>query len=140
MTRIYHTWDKWECYRAGFYANNPPNYIKAKEANERYCAFLRDSTVFAAALKRVITEWRYSCEHYLSNEHMNRIAWLGQAAMCIETGIPAAFRGGFNLLSETERQTANALALKYLNHWLTQRGESKVTMAEAGVATLAAAF
>ena len=32
----------------------------------------------------VIVEWVNSCEHYLSNFAMNRIAWVGQAAMCYD--------------------------------------------------------
>jgi hypothetical protein len=66
---------------------------------------------------------------------MNRIAWLGQAAMCIETRVPAGFRGGFNRLSESEQKEANEVALSALNMWLTDRGESPVDMEGAGVSS-----
>lgn len=123
MKRIYHTWDEWECYPAGFYEDKPPGEMTPKEAVLAYAIFLRDLPRFERALARVITEWCNSCEHYLSNENMNRIAWLGQASMCIETRVPAAFRGGFNLLSKFEQAAANEMALKYLNLWLERRGE-----------------
>lgn len=134
MKRIYHTWDKWECYPAGFYENDPPEGMTARQATEAYAVFLRDSERFGAALQRVITEWKNSCEHYLTNERMNRIAWLGQASMCIATGVPHTFRSGFNMLSESEKQRANELALRYLNQWLASRNEEPVDMAGAGVA------
>lgn len=123
MERIFHRWEEWECYPAGFYETTAPNGLQSAEAIEAYAEFLRDSSRFERALERVITEWTNSCEHYLTNVNMNRIAWLGQAAMCIETRVPSCFRGGFNRLSEDEKFRANALALKWLNVWLTQRGE-----------------
>jgi hypothetical protein len=131
VKRIYHTWDKWECYPAGFYETKPPNGMTPREATDAYAAFLRDSKRFNAALKRVIGEWKNSCEHYLTNVNMNRIAWLGQAAMCIDTGVPACFRGGFNRLSEQEQSEANHIALKWLNIWLAEHGEPILSMNEA---------
>jgi len=123
VERVFHTWEKWECYPAGFYENHPPTGMTQVEAVEAYSVFLRDSPRFRAALQRVLSEWVLSCEHYLTNESMNRIAWLGQAAMCIETRVPSAFRGGFNRLTETEQEQANLVALEALNQWLTNRGE-----------------
>lgn len=131
MKRIYHTWEKWECYPAGFYENQAPNGMTPKEAIAAYATFLRDLPRFENALSRVISEWRHSCEHYLSNDNMNRIAWLGQAAMCIDSGVPAAYRGGFNKLSQTEQEAANAMALKYLNLWLEKQGEPPLPSLES---------
>lgn len=89
--------------------------------------------MFEAALCSVTTQWKKSCEHYLSNESMNRIAWLGQAALCFARGIPACFRGGFNKLTDAEQETANASALKFLNQWLRRYGEPPVTLEQAGI-------
>lgn len=133
MKRIYHTFDKWECYPAGFYENQPPDGMTTAQANEAYAEFLRDVPRFEKALSRVLAEWVNSCEHYLSNETMNRIAWLGQAAMCIDTRVPSGFRGGFNKLSTDEQTAANEAALRALNTWLTARGEPSVDMEAAGV-------
>lgn len=126
MKRIYHTWEKWECYPAGFYEDRPPDGITPRQAVDAYATFLRDLPRFEAALVRVVGEWMNSCEHYLSNESMNRIAWLGQAAMCIDSRVPASFRAGFNLLSESEQAAANEMALKYLNVWLASHGEPEI--------------
>lgn len=135
MKRIYHTWDKWECYPAGFYENKAPGGLSQNEAVKRYAEFLRDTPAFTSALARVITEWPNSCEHYLSNENMNRIAWLGQASACVALGLPSCFRGGFNLLTPEEQQTANQTALAALNEWLTRRGEEPLTLETARAKT-----
>lgn len=126
MNRIYHTWEKWECYPAGFYEDKPPAGMTVQEATRAYARFLRDTPAFEAALARVITEWKFSCEHYLSNVNMNRIAWLGQAAACIALGLPSAFRSGFHLLTPEEQKTANETALAALNFWLEARGEQPI--------------
>ena len=39
-------------------------------------------------MKKVIEEWVFSCEHNLSNNSLNRVAWLGQSACCLYAGIP----------------------------------------------------
>ena len=129
--RIFHTWDKWECHKAGFYNTTPPKGMDKDQCKEAYRDFLADLSKFESGLEGVISEWKHSCEHYLTNAAMNRIAWLGQAAMCYATGIPAEFRGGFSLLTEKQQSEANELALKYLNIWLENNGLDAVTMDEA---------
>ena len=128
MNRIYHTWDKWECFPAGFYNNQAPKGLSSDDCLEAYRAFLADIPRFQAAMRRVVNEWKNSCEHYLSNECMNRIAWLGQSAMCIETGIPAQFRGGYNLLTEDEKKAADDAALEVLNLWMKNNGEQELDL------------
>jgi ParB-like chromosome segregation protein Spo0J len=128
--RIFHTYEKWECHKAGFYRKTVDGKSKA-ECEEAYREFLSDTPRFADALEHVITEWKYSCEHYLTNSSMNRIAWLEQAAMCYATGIPSEFRSGFFLLTTEEQGVANGVALEYLNKWLVANGREARTMDEA---------
>jgi hypothetical protein len=131
MNRIYHTWDKWECYPAGFYEANAPKGFTKESAELFYKDFLANIPLFESCLSRVITEWKNSCEHYLTNEKMNRIAWLGQASVCIHAGIPAKFRGGYNLLTESQQKEADLAAFKFLNKWLIANGRSELTWEEA---------
>lgn len=129
-SRIFHPWGKWECHKAGFYATTHPTLTKM-QAEEAYRAFLADLPKFEAALSGVITEWKHSCEHYLTNVSMNRVAWLGQAAACYAMKLPAMYRGGFYELTEAQQSAANEMALKYLNLWLTVNDRPAVTMEEA---------
>ena len=128
--RIFHTFDKWECFKAGFYKTT----IEGKtieEAENEYAFFLSNEKEFRKALEKIITEWKHSCEHYLTNNSMNRIAWLGQSSACYAKGLPAIFRGGFNLLTEKQQKKANNIALEYLNKWLEKHGRKKVNLEEA---------
>lgn len=118
--RVFHTYDKWECHKYGFYEPSKPG-LKREEAEALYAKFLADDSAFRAALEVVTTEWVNSCEHYLTNAAMNRIAWLGQAAACYAEGLPSVYCGGFNLLTPEQQDRANRTALDYLNRWLISR-------------------
>jgi hypothetical protein len=122
MKRIYHHWETWECVQAGMYSSLSD--IDHEDTLERYAEFLRDIPRFRAALERVLSEWPISCEQFLSNDSINRIAWLGQASMCIDTGIPRLFRGGFKLLSDSEQRSANAAAQDALTTWYRYKRRS----------------
>lgn len=115
MKRIYHPWHAWECYAAGFYGH--PVGVDADACREAYRAFLSDLPRFGRAMGRVLDEWPVSCEQFLSDKGINRVAWMGQAAMCIDTGMPCWYRGGFKLLTPAEQRAANELAALYIRKW-----------------------
>lgn len=128
--RIFHTFDKWECYKAGFYSTTFGTFTAA-ECESKYAEFLADDDRFRAALDKVTQEWVCSCEHYLTNSAMNRIAYLGQAAACYDTGMPNEYRAGFFLLTKEQQDKANATALEYLNAWLVKYGRDPVSIGQA---------
>lgn len=120
VKRKYHHWEEWECYKNGFFDTFPPEGMTKEDAETEYCIFLSNLDRFSDGMERVFREWPNSCEQFLTNPTMNRIAWLGQSAMCIETGVPACFRGGFKLLSQESQDKANKLAKEYLIRWLNE--------------------
>ena len=120
MERIYHTWDKWECYPAGFFENRPKDNPKMSEGECKYlyADFLRNIARFEAAMAGVLKDWPNSCEQWLSNERMNRIAWLGHAGCCIAAMSPEEnTRCAWHTLTPRQQDVANACALLVLNRW-----------------------
>lgn len=115
--RIFHTYDKWECHKAGFYKSKKEGWTN-EQCEEEFKRILSDELLFSEILNKLIIEWKYSCEHYLTNKSMNRIAWLGQAAVCFHSGVPSKFSSAWFDLSEEIRDKANKVALKYLNKWM----------------------
>ena len=105
--------------------------MTAEQCELEYANYLSDEQRFRDGLNGVINEWVNSCEHYLTNKAMNRIAWLGQAAMCYSTGIPSKFCAGFNLLSPEQQDKANLIALEALNFWMKKYNRSELTLEEA---------
>lgn len=129
-TRIFHTYDKWECYKAGFYESKKDGMTK-EECEIAYAEFLANLELFDTTAAKMISEWKYSCEHYLTNRSMNRIAWIGQASMCYYSGVPSLFCSGFNLLTQQQQSAANEIALKHLNKWLSDNNIKEVDVEEA---------
>lgn len=128
--RIFHTYDKWECHKAGFYQSVKAGWTHDQCKNE-YIRILSDQILFSSILEKVIAEWKNSCEHYLTNNSMNRIAWLGQASVCYESGVPSRYSGAWFDIDEEARGMANEIALKYLNIWLSNNGMKEVDMETA---------
>lgn len=130
ITRVFHTYDKWECYPAGFYESSLSDKTH-EECKEIFKTIISTPERFSSALNGVITEWKNSCEHYLTNKSMNRIAWLGQAAVCYDSGVPARYAGAWFEVPEDDRNQANDIALEYLNKWLVTNGREQVELHDA---------
>jgi hypothetical protein len=128
--RIFHTWDKWECYPCGFYESSLKD--KSHEQCEQiFIDIISNEDNFSSALDGLINNWKNSCEHYLSNKSMNRIAWLGQAAVCFYSGVPSRYSSAWSKISEENRNKADEIALIYLNKWLSNNQREEVEMHEA---------
>jgi ParB-like chromosome segregation protein Spo0J len=128
--RIFHTYDKWECFKAGFYETTLDGKTH-EECEQAYVDVLTDLDLFESILEKVTTEWKYSCEHYLTNRYMNRIAWLGQASVCYHTGVPSRYSPAWFRLTKEQQDNANNLAHKYLNIWLQNNQIEQTTIDEA---------
>ena len=129
-SRIFHTFDKWECNKAGFYASKKDGWSNEQCENE-YVRILTNESLFRVALAKVIVEWKNSCEHYLTNRAMNRIAWLGQASICIESGVPSSYSMAWFKLTKEQQDKANSIALEYLNEWLKNNDREVLNIEEA---------
>lgn len=124
MKRIFHSFDKWEDLRHNFYGG----IMEYKKDNtlQLYADLLRDLSKFEAALQIITRDWTCSCEHNLTNESMNRIAYLGQASCALLHQVPhTVSMGGYNLLTIEEKSKADNMAEKYLNIWLEKHEHSK---------------
>jgi len=117
MKKIWHPWWKWECAKAGFYSSYADIDSTKEEAQQKYKVFLSNIPLFEKILGKVITEWEYSCDHFLSDLNRNKIAWLGQASMAYYAGIPSDARGGYKLLTDDQQKEADKMARKYLMKW-----------------------
>jgi hypothetical protein len=125
VNRIYHTWDKWECYKYGFFEVRPPKGLNEEDCINLYKQLLQDIPEFKRIMTCIINEWEYSCQHNLTNERMNRIAWMGQASLSYKYKIPARYRGGYHLLSKEEQLSADEAALEIINIWMERNGHEK---------------
>jgi hypothetical protein len=120
MKRIYHKWELWEDYKNGFY-NNVSKKDKGVLINnviEMFsCEKLTDKY-----MNRVINEWVFSCEQNLTNESMNKIAYIGQAAACLYCGASnTVTMYSWKLLTNEIRERADKIASKKIIQWKRNR-------------------
>lgn len=132
IKKVWHPWTAWECYPGGFYSTVQPVGMDKQQAKEAYKNFLADINLFESCMARVAEEWPRSCEHFLTNEQINRVAWLGQSAMCIHTKVSSAFCGGFKLLEPWQQRAANKAASRFLTRWLSEYKDKTVQADMAG--------
>lgn len=128
--RIFHTYDKWECHKAGFYKSTKDGWSH-EQCEEEYVRILSNQELFSEILNKLIVEWKCSCEHYLTNTAMNRIAWLGQASVCYHSGVPSRYSSAWFKMSLEDREKANETALKYLNKWMLLNNFNETDLTEA---------
>lgn len=128
--RIFHTYDKWEAVEYGFFNSTHPT-LSNEQCRWKYKELLSVPDEFERVLQDVFEKWKYSCEHNLTNRSLNRIAWLGQAAVCYKYKVPAIFSSGWDFLTEEEKDGANQVAFQMLNKWLTENGLPEVSFEEA---------
>lgn len=119
MTQVFHHYEKWECVSAGMYESTY-NKLHPDDAIIEYAIFLCDLPLFDVSITKVFSEWPISCEQFLTNRSLNRVAWLGQASMCIHSGIPRKFRSGYMLLNNIEKADADTLAFERILEWLAK--------------------
>ncbi len=117
MNRVFYHHALLEEYPAGMW--RILNGDTRQEAVTKSIALLRDHEALERAMEQVLDQWPFSCEHNLSSENSNRIAWLGQAACCLAHGAGEdCTRGAWAWLTDNERVLANKSAERVLSAWL----------------------
>jgi hypothetical protein len=118
MKRIYHPYWLWEDYKAGFYDN-----VSGEEKKRlllKSVEMFNSKELTKSNMLRVIEEWKYSCEHNLTNESLNKIAYIGQGACCLYSKIPSTITmEAWSLLTEEVKNRSNELALFTIKQWET---------------------
>jgi len=106
MEQIYHRYELWECHKHGFFNTKSKAGLDLKVIE-----LFSNPKQTEIYMQRVLKEWKYSCEHNLTNMSMNRVAWLGQAACCLYAIIPCEVtKQAWHLVSEDFRNQANLIA------------------------------
>lgn len=114
MDRIYHPYHLWEEVQFDMWGSvkQRDKYLKAA------IDLSKDHKRYGSYMKRVVENWKYSCEHNLTNLTQNRKAWLGHAAASLAIGCPEdIMREAWGYLTQGEQDAANAEAEKYIREW-----------------------
>lgn len=115
MKRVFHPFWTWEEIQFGMWNNvsNVPEHLA------RAIKFTGDHVLYGSFMRRVTLEWPISCEHNLTDEAMNRKAWIGHAATALAISCPEHItRMAWGHLTEEQRDLANRQAQDAIDSWI----------------------
>ena len=114
--RIYHPWDKWEDYNFNFYNNCTG---QEKEFKLQSVVNMFNSAIDTErCMNYVIDNWTNSMEHNLTNNSMNKIAYIGQCACAYYDNIPSTVTmEAWSLLTDEVKDRSNLLAQDAIDKW-----------------------
>lgn len=104
---------EWEDYQNGLWSSitKDQEQNKIKQATD---ILINPET----AMNKVIKFWPIASKVNLSDVRSNRKSWLGQAACCIESGVPEHItRMAWNSLTEDQKNNANNIAKQVIEKW-----------------------
>jgi len=115
INQIFHHFSKWEDYKYGFY---DLSCIDSKEHIEKSVELLSNQEEFYKYAKKVVREWVYSCEQNLTDNSINKIAYIGQSACCMANKTPAfVTRNAWWFVDDVDKELANETARRVLKEW-----------------------
>ena len=95
------------------------------EALQRAIEFTGNADLYGEFMMRVAKEWKFSCEHNLSDLSQNRKAWIGHAACALAMRCPEDIvRQAWAFLTEAQQISANGKASEAIEYWECQREPS----------------
>lgn len=116
IDRYHCHYEQLEEYKAGLWRRRTGQFRQNSIAEAR--RFMMDAGRFSEAMARVCSEWENSCKVNFTTPSVNPIAWLGQAAVCIEITVPEeCTRVAWCELPFQTQQVANANAKRHLREW-----------------------
>jgi hypothetical protein len=117
MKQIYHNYTKWEDFKNGMWLK--VEVEKENEMLQKAITFTGDHEMYGKAMLRVIKEWPITCEHHLTDNAINKKAFIGHCAVCLELGIPEYIvRMAWHYLTKEQQDLANNAADKAISKWL----------------------
>ena len=116
IAKVWHPYTEWE--DLGMWESCNPK--DRKSLVDKAVVFTGDYLLYGSWMKKVIVDMPKSCEHNLSDQNMNRRAWIGHAACYLATGIPEDItREAWGMLTDEQRDLANQQADNAIAGWET---------------------
>ena len=114
MERVYHPYWNWEEIEHNMWGDVDDRKKYLKKA----IAFTSDHKKYGRFMMRVILEWPVSCENALTDNSINKKAWVGHAATALALGCPEDItREAWGNLTDEQQLLANNQARKAIQTW-----------------------
>ena len=120
--RVYHPFDKWEEVAHGMWSPVEDKKLWLEKA----IVFTGNYKLYGSYMLRVIKEWPISCENALTDNNLNKKAWVGHAACALAIGCPEHItREAWGHLAYEQQFLANKEADRAIWIWSNNYSKSK---------------
>ena len=114
LRRVYHDVAEWEEVSHNMWGD----VKNRKWSLEAAINFTGDAKLYGSYMLRVIREWPVSCENALTDNLLNKKAWVGHAAVALALGIPEDItRDAWGHLDDEQQLLANKEASRAIQTW-----------------------
>jgi hypothetical protein len=120
MKQIYAPYTEWEDYKNGMYKT----IKQSDEVIKSGALLLSNEKEFYNTAIELIENWVISTSINLTNNGINKKAWIGQASCCYKYGLTEeSTRLAWGLLTDEQKNKANKVADKIIKLWTKQQYE-----------------
>jgi hypothetical protein len=114
MKRVYHPYTEWEEIKYNMWGTVEDKKLWLKKAIE----FTGDYKLYGRWMMKVIDNWPISCENALTDNSINRRAWIGHAAVAYAIQCPENIvREAWSKLTDEQQLLANKKADRAIKVW-----------------------
>jgi len=111
-----HPYTEWECFKNGMYNTS----LDSLEMKEKAIQCFSNIQLFDSLCFGVIENWVNSCEEHLNNPSLNKIAYIGQCALCYGFNIPEiTTKKAWFFIDEKQKELLNKIAFKNIKIYET---------------------
>ena len=129
IDRVYHPYWEWEEIKYNMWGDVDDKKLFLEKA----VIFTGDHEKYGGFMMRVIREWPISCENALTDQTLNRRAWVGHAACAMAIRCPEKItREAWGKLSDEQRVLANQKADESIREWTRVYRESRSLREDVG--------
>ena len=126
IKRHYVHYLEWEDFKAGMWGKMPKQEESAMI--ERAIEFTGNDLIYGASMMEVIWNWPRTMLHNLTNPSLNKRAFLGHCAAFMKIQSPEYItRIAWWELTQLQRDLADEIAEKTINHWLLKRNTKQLS-------------
>ena len=122
LKRVYHPYNEWEEVNFNMWGNvcNFNHWL------ERAIEFTGNNILYGSYMIKVINDWPISCENALTDQYINKKAWIGHAASALAMNCPEhVTRKAWGYLTDEQKFLANKQAERAIRTWEDNYIESK---------------
>jgi hypothetical protein len=116
IKRVFHHYKLCEEYNTNMWKQVPVQDRQFYQ--DQSAALMLDCNKFETAMKKVVDEWKYSCEASLTASSINHQAWIGHAGCAINHNAPEDItRLAWRTLTQEQQDLANQAADNAIAYW-----------------------